>query len=109
MGANLNLCQRLADKLIAIGWRPTGDAQHEQLAGAIGELRQMLVPVQMDMLRDQFAMAALPSFVELTDTDVWNRAVLNRPTGDHDGALTAAKAAYIVADAMLRAREGGAA
>lgn len=61
-------------------------------------------------LRDDFAMAALPSFLELCPTEVWNQG--QWPAGKIDHAELVAKSAYCVADAMLAERAkrlGGAA
>lgn len=96
-----DISRRLADKLIDIGWRATCDAQHDNLAAAVGELRQMLVPVQMDYLRDQFAMAALPAILDGS----WPDLHLS-PVSHLSPVENSAKFAYQVAEAMLAAREG---
>lgn len=54
-----DLCRKLADKLIEMGWRATCDAQHDNLRNSIHELRQLLVPVQVDFMRAQFAGQAM--------------------------------------------------
>lgn len=91
-----DICRRLADKLIDIGWRATCDAQHDNLVAAIGELRQMLVPVQMEMLRDQFAGHAMQGICGHPDT--WGL-----------GNAEIADQSYLIANEMLRARESAAA
>ncbi|WP_354684794.1 hypothetical protein [Cupriavidus necator] len=54
-------------------------------------------------LRDYFAAKAMPLFIDLVPTEVWNQG--QGIGGKVDSALMAAKAAYRMADAMLAARE----
>lgn len=55
------------------------------------------------MMRDYFAAKAMDRFIDLVPTEIWNQG--NGLGGKTDYALKAAKAAYRMADAMLRARE----
>lgn len=53
-------------------------------------------------IRDYFAAKALPSFLNLVPTEVWNQGL--GMEGKTDSARMAADAAYRAADAMLAAR-----
>lgn len=53
-------------------------------------------------LRDYFAAKALPDFLDLEVTSVWNEA--RGLQGNRDIAAEVARAAYFMADAMLKAR-----
>lgn len=53
-------------------------------------------------LRDYFAAKALPEFISLVPTEIWNQG--QGLEGKNDNALMAAKAAYRMADAMIAAR-----
>ena len=54
-------------------------------------------------MRDYFAAKALPTFLDLVPTEVWNQGLTGKP-GKLDNAMLAAKAAYAAADAMLKVR-----
>lgn len=59
---------------------------------------------QVDVsLRDRFAMQALPVMLRLEDTAVWNQSVREARRGD--SAAQVARACYLMADAMLKARQ----
>ncbi len=53
-------------------------------------------------IRDYFAAKALPTFLQLVPTEVWNQGLGHE--GLTDSARMAADAAYRAADAMLEAR-----
>ena len=54
-------------------------------------------------LRDYFAAKALDHFLELEGTGVWNQSLPNSAIS-RDHAQLVARAAYFMADAMLKAR-----
>jgi len=53
-------------------------------------------------LRDYFAAKAMPTFIDLCAPEIWNQA--NAYGAKIDNTLMAVKAAYCVADAMLKVR-----
>lgn len=54
--------------------------------------------------RDYFAAKAMCHFIDLFPTEIWNEATYGS-SPECDVARQAAKAAYFMADAMLKARE----
>lgn len=76
-----------------------------QLVRENDKLRAALADVLT--VRDQFAKAALPKFLDLEVTAVWNQSA--GIEGKRDHAREVARAAYRMADAMMaeRAPEGG--
>jgi hypothetical protein len=92
--------------------QPDGDP-HGECAAEIHRLQaenEKFCAAFADLLsvRDQFAKVALPQFLELEVTGVWNQSLGDLPS-KRDHAALVARASYFMADAMLAARAAGSA
>lgn len=85
------LYQRLAEFIYSLGWRPDCDAQHHNLRDNLHVFVEVLNPIAYRKLRDEFAGKAM-------------QGLIVDPERADQSREECARLAYLMADAMLKAR-----